>query len=190
MAAANPALSRREVKEIAFAWEGRDKSGKMVKGEIKATGEAVVQSTLRRQGINVTRIKKARRGIGGKVTDKEVTLFTRQLATMMKAGVPLLQAFDIVRKGHANPAVGKLLMDIKADVETGSSLNQAFRKYPVHFDALFCNLVGAGEAAPRRRKERRSSGNSGCGWASSILSCMKISSLYRWNGPRRGRRVH
>mgnify|MGYP003334274475 CR=1 FL=1 len=77
------------------------------------------------------------------VTDKDVTLFTRQLATMMKAGVPLLQAFDIVGKGHANPAVGKLLMDIKADVETGSSLNQAFRKYPMHFDALFCNLVGA-----------------------------------------------
>lgn len=147
MAAANPALTRREVKEHAFQWEGRDKTGKTVKGEMRATGEAVVQSTLRRQGISVSKVRKARKRMGGKVTDKDVTLFTRQLATMMKAGVPLLQAFDIVGKGHANPAVGKLLMDIKADVETGSSLNQAFRKYPNHFDALFCNLVGAGEAA-------------------------------------------
>jgi len=144
-AAANPA--RREVKEITFAWEGRDRQGKIVKGDMRASGEAVVQSTLRRQGISVIKIKRQRAGLGGKITEKDITLFTRQLATMMKAGVPLLQAFDIVGKGHSNPAVGKLLLDVKTEVETGSALHQAFRKYPLYFDALFCNLVGAGEAA-------------------------------------------
>ena len=135
-------------KEVVYSWEGTDKKGKRVKGEMKATGEAFVNATLRRQGINVAKVRKSR-GLksGGRVTDKDVTLFTRQLATMMKSGVPLLQAFDIVGKGHSNPAVAKLLGEIKADVETGSSLSQAFRKYPLYFDALFCNLVGAGEAA-------------------------------------------
>lgn len=135
-------------KEVSYSWEGTDKKGKRIKGEMKASGEAFVKATLRRQGVNVLKISK-RSGFksGGKVTDKDVTLFTRQLATMMKAGVPLLQAFDIVGKGHNNQAVSKLLGDIKADVETGSSLSQAFRKYPLYFDALFCNLVGAGEQA-------------------------------------------
>ncbi|MCB4810483.1 type II secretion system F family protein [Methylovorus menthalis] len=135
-------------KEVTYAWEGTDKKGKKIKGEIKASGEAFVNATLRRQGITVTKIKK-QSGLksGGKVKEKDVTLFTRQLATMMKAGVPLLQAFEIVGKGHNNPAVSKLLGDIKSDVETGSSLSQAFRKYPLYFDALYCNLVGAGEQA-------------------------------------------
>jgi type IV pilus assembly protein PilC len=144
-AAANP--GRRDVKEVTYSWEGRDRSGKIVKGDMRASGEAVVQSTLRRQGIAVIKIKRQRAGMGGKISEKDITLFTRQLATMMKAGVPLLQAFDIVGKGHANPAVGKLLLDVKTEVETGSALHQAFRKYPLYFDALFCNLVGAGEAA-------------------------------------------
>lgn len=135
------------IKEYVFAWEGKDKTGKVMRGEMRAGGQAVVQTTLRRQGVLVTKVKKQSFKRGGKITEKDITLFTRQLATMMKAGVPLLQSFDIVGKGHSNPAVSKLLMDIKADVETGSSLNQAFRKYPLHFDALFCNLVGAGEAA-------------------------------------------
>lgn len=135
------------VKEFTFAWEGKDKTGKVIRGEIRASGEALVQATLRRQGILVTKVKKQAFKRGGKVTEKDITLFTRQLATMMKAGVPLLQAFDIVGKGAANQAVSKLLMDVKADVETGSSLNQAFRKYPLHFDSLFCNLVAAGESA-------------------------------------------
>ena len=112
-----------------------------------ANGEALVSATLRRQGIKVDSIKKQRARSGGKVSDKDITLFTRQLATMMKSGVPLLQAFDIVGKGHDNAAVSNLLMSIKADVETGSSLKQAFEKHPLYFDALFCNLVGAGEAA-------------------------------------------
>ncbi|TXI96727.1 MAG: type II secretion system F family protein [Burkholderiaceae bacterium] len=134
-------------KDQLFAWEGKDKQGKTVRGELRAQGEAVVNATLRRQGIVVTKVKKKSYSSGRKITDKDITLFTRQLATMMKAGVPLLQSFDIVGKGHANPSVAKLLMDIRSDIETGTSLNQAFRKYPLYFDALFCNLVGAGEQA-------------------------------------------
>ncbi len=134
-------------KEFVFNWEGKDRSGKTLRGEIRAPGQNVVQATLRRQGILVQKIRKQRMRGGGKVTDKDITLFTRQMATMMKAGVPLLQSFDIVGKGASNPAVTKLLHDVKTDVETGSSLAAAFRKYPLYFDALFCNLVAAGEQA-------------------------------------------
>ncbi len=134
-------------KEQVFTWEGKDKTGKTVRGEMRAGGEAVVNVTLRRQGIMATKIKKKVYRSGKKVTEKDLTLFTRQLATMMKAGVPLLQAFDIVGKGHANPSVSKLVLDLRADIETGTSLNMAFRKYPLYFDPLFCNLVAAGEQA-------------------------------------------
>jgi len=147
MATAAAARSRDKIKEYTFLWEGKDKSGRLIKGETKAGGEAVVNSTLRRQGIQVVKIKRLRSGFGGKVSDKDITFFTRQLATMMKSGVPLLQAFDIVGKGHSNPAVARLLMDIKNEVETGNSLTMAFRKYPLYFDQLFCNLVAAGEQA-------------------------------------------
>ena len=139
--------SARQVKESIFAWEGKDKTGKIIRGEIRAGGEAIVNVTLRRQGILVTKIKKKTFRSGKKISEKDITLFTRQLATMMKAGVPLLQSFYIVAKGHANPSVSKLVQDIRADVETGTSLNQAFRKFPLYFDPLFCNLVGAGEQA-------------------------------------------
>ncbi|SDW85217.1 type IV pilus assembly protein PilC [Nitrosomonas eutropha] len=139
------ATSEKKVKEFNFIWEGKDKTGRAIKGEMRVAGTVVVTSTLRKQGIRVTKITKAR--AGGKITDKDITLFTRQLATMMKSGVPLLQAFDIVGKGHSNRAVGKLLMDIKSEVETGSSLANAFKKHPLYFDSLFCNLVAAGEAA-------------------------------------------
>ncbi|HEU4645286.1 MAG TPA: type II secretion system F family protein [Burkholderiales bacterium] len=134
-------------KEFTFLWEGRDKGGKVVRGELRSVSETAVNATLRRQGIIVQKVKKQKLGGGGKVTDKDITLFTRQLATMMKAGVPLLQSFDIVSKGATNPAVGRLLTDVKTEVETGSSLAAAFRKYPLYFDALFCNLVAAGEQA-------------------------------------------
>jgi len=134
-------------KEFIFSWEGKDKGGKVVRGEIKAVSETAVTATLRRQGVMVQKVKKQKRGGGGKVGGKDISLFTRQLATMMKAGVPLLQAFDIVGKGSPNPAVSKLLFEIKTDVETGSALAAAFRKYPLYFDALFCNLVQAGEQA-------------------------------------------
>lgn len=135
------------VKENTFLWEGRNKDGKTVRGEMRAASESVVQTTLRRQGITGAKVKKVRFKSSGKITDKDIALFTRQLATMMKSGVPLLQSFDIVGRGHSNPAVGKLLLDIKSDVETGSSLSQAFRKFPLQFDALYCNLVAAGEQA-------------------------------------------
>lgn len=144
---ATAAKSKARIKESAFLWEGRNKDGKTVRGEMRAASESVVQSTLRRQGVINAKVKKVRFTSGKKITDKDIALFTRQLATMMKSGVPLLQAFDIVGRGHANPSVSKLLLDIKADVETGSSLSQAFRKYPLQFDALYCNLVGAGEQA-------------------------------------------
>lgn len=141
-------MAAKQTKEVTYAWEGTDKKGKRIKGEMRASGDAFVKATLRRQGIsNVKVSKQSSLKSGGTVTEKDVTLFTRQLATMMKAGVPLLQSFEIVGKGHSNPAVAKLLGDIKSDVETGSSLSQAFRKYPLHFDALFCNLIGAGEQA-------------------------------------------
>ncbi len=139
------ARADKRVKETNYSWEGKDKSGKVFRGEMRAAGTVVVKTAMRRQGIRITKIKKTQSG--GTISDKDITLFTRQLATMMKAGVPLLQAFDIVGKGHTNRAVAKLLMDVKSDVETGSNLADAFRKYPLYFDALFCNLVGAGEAA-------------------------------------------
>src|SRR5262245_12997666 len=147
MATAATASPRDKIKEYTFLWEGKDKAGKLVKGETRAGGEHVVMSQLRRQGISVLKVKRQRGGGTGKVTDKDITLFTRQLATMMKAGVPLLQAFDIVGKGHSNPAVARLLMDIKTEAETGSSVKQAFEKHPLYFDALFCNLICAGESA-------------------------------------------
>ena len=147
MATAAAASIAKGPKEFVFAWEGKDKAGKTIRGELRAVSEAAVNATLRRQGIMVQKVKKQKRAAGGKVREKDIALFTRQLATMMKAGVPLLQSFDIVGKGASNPAVAKLLMEIKADVETGSPLASAFRKYPLHFDALFCNLVAAGEQA-------------------------------------------
>lgn len=140
------AQTEKKPKEFNYAWEGTDKTGKKVKGEMRAAGPVIITSTLRRQGIKITKIKKAQ-SRGSRITDKDITLFTRQMATMMKSGVPLLQAFDIVGKGHSNPSLSKLILEIKADIETGNNLTDAFRKYPLYFDALYCNLVGAGEAA-------------------------------------------
>jgi len=147
MATATATARRADVREFNFTWTGTDKANKTVRGEMRASGEAQVNATLRRQGIKVVGIKKQKLSGGGRITDKDITLFTRQLATMMKSGVPLLQAFDIVGKGHTNAAVARLLMDVKTEVETGSSLKQAFEKHPLYFDALFCNLIGAGEQA-------------------------------------------
>ncbi|MCU0972365.1 MAG: type II secretion system F family protein [Burkholderiales bacterium] len=139
--------AKKEAQDITFVWEGQDRTGKTVRGEVRAPGEALANVILRRQGIRVRKLKKQRLGRGRKVTDKDITFFTRQLAVMMKSGVPLLQAFDIVAKGHSNPAVQRMLMSIKLDVETGSNLAQAFAKFPLQFDPLYCNLVRAGEAA-------------------------------------------
>ena len=140
------AVAARDIKDFIFDWEGKDKAGKAVRGEVRAGGEAMVSATLRRQGILVTKVKKRRMGGGRSIKQKEIAVFTRQLATMMRAGVPLLQSFDIVARGSTNPRMTKLLNDIRVDVETGTSLSAAFRKHPLQFDALYCNLVEAGEA--------------------------------------------
>ncbi len=134
-------------KDQLYLWEGKGKDGKIIRGELRAQSEALVNTTLRRQGIAVRKVTRQKLKRGGKIKEKDITYFTRQLATMMRAGVPLLQSFDIVGRGHANPAVARLLLEIKADVETGTSLSQAFRKHPLYFDALYCNLVSAGEQA-------------------------------------------
>ena len=130
-------------KEFVFEWEGKDKNGKIVRGEIRAGGEAMVSATLRRQGILIRKVKKRRTSGGRAIKPKDVAVFTRQLATMMRAGVPLLQSFDIVARGSSNPRLTKLLTDIRTDVETGTSLSSAFRKHPLYFDSLYCNLVEA-----------------------------------------------
>jgi type IV pilus assembly protein PilC len=136
-----------KTQDFIFEWEGKDRTGKVVRGEMRAGGEAMVGASLRRQGILVQKVKKRRMRSGGSVKGKDIAIFTRQLATMMRAGVPLLQSFDIVARGSTNPRVTKLLNDIRGDVETGTSLSAAFRKHPLYFDALYCNLVEAGEAA-------------------------------------------
>ena len=133
--------------EFVFVWEGKDKSGRIVQGELRAQSSASASASLRRQGVMTTRIKKKKIGRAKRISEKDICFFTRQLATMLKAGVPLLQAFDIVARGHANASVSRLLLDIRGDVETGTSLAQAFRRYPQYFDALFCNLISAGEQA-------------------------------------------
>ena len=130
-----------------YEWEGKDRQGKPARGEVRAAGENQVQAHLRRQGLVPLKIKKQRLGSGKAIKAKDIALFTRQLATMMQAGVPLLQSFDIVGRGHANPNVARLLNNIRTDVETGSSLSAAFRKHPQQFDNLYCNLVEAGEQA-------------------------------------------
>jgi type IV pilus assembly protein PilC len=113
---------------------------------MRAGGEAAVNALLRRQGIMVTRVRKRRLSGGRAVGQKDLAIFTRQLAAMMKAGVPLLQSFDIVGRGATNPRLARLVNDIRSDIETGTSLSAAFRKHPMVFDALYCNLVEAGEA--------------------------------------------
>lgn len=143
---ATAAVSK-SIKEFVFEWEGKDRGGKQVRGEIRAAGENQVKSSLRRQGVLPTKIKKRKMRSGKAIKPKDIAIFTRQLATMMKAGVPLLQAFDIVGRGNPNASVTKLLNDVRTDVETGTSLSSAFRKYPLYFNALYCNLVEAGEAA-------------------------------------------
>ena len=140
------ALAAKRAPDFIFEWEGKDRTGKLVRGELRAGGEAAVSASMRRQGIMVTKVKKRRLSGGKSIGGKDIAIFTRQLSTMMKAGVPLLQAFDIVGRGSTNPRMTRLLNEIRGDVETGTSLSSAFRKHPQYFDALYCNLVEAGEA--------------------------------------------
>jgi len=138
--------AKQRIKDIVFEWEGKDKNGKSVRGEMRAGGEAMVSASLRRQGVMVSKVKKRRMSGGKAIKQKDIAVFTRQLSTMMRAGVPLIQSFDIVARGSTNPRLTRLLTDIRSDVETGTSLSAAFRKHPLYFDALYCNLVEAGEA--------------------------------------------
>lgn len=142
-----PTSDSSKTKEFVFQWEGKDRAGKLVRGETRAAGEKQVQASLRRQGIILTSIKKRRLSSGKRIKTKDIAIFTRQLATMMKAGVPLLQSFDIVGRGNPNASLARLINDIRTDVETGTSLSAAFRKHPMYFNDLYCNLVEAGEAA-------------------------------------------
>ena len=133
-----------------FLWEGTDRKGKKIKGKTMAADEATVRADLRRQGVVPTRIRKQRKGLfagGGTITTADIAIFSRQLATMLGAGIPLVQAFEIVGAGHDNAAMQKLIMAIKSDVEGGSSLAEAIQKHPLYFDDLFVNLVEAGEQA-------------------------------------------
>lgn len=134
----------------AYTWEGVDKQGKKVKGEMQGASVAIVNATLRRQGINPLKVQKTRKPFlkrKKKITAKDVAVFTRQLSTMLLAGIPVVQSFDIVGKGHENPSMQELLLAIKQDVESGTNLTQALSKYPLYFDSLYCNLVQAGEQA-------------------------------------------
>ncbi len=147
MATATTATRKSDVREHTFLWEGVDRNNRQVRGEMKAASETVVTSNLRRQGIRVTKLKRQTFRGGRRVTEKDVTFFTRQLATMLKAGVPLLQSFEIVARGHSNARFSRLMMDVKSRIEAGSSLADAFRQHPAQFDQLYCNLVAAGESS-------------------------------------------
>ncbi len=138
-------------KSVMFAWEGMDKNGKRVKGEMSGTSDSLVKAVLRRQGVNPLKVKKkAKPLLGGgkkKIKTKDITVFSRQLATMMSSGVPLVQAFEIIGRGHENAGMQELIMGIKADVESGGTLADALAKRPRQFSELYVNLVAAGEQA-------------------------------------------
>jgi type IV pilus assembly protein PilC len=133
---------------VIFIWEGVDRKGARVKGEAQASNEILLKADLRRQGINPLKVKKKSKPLfakGKKIIAKDIAIFSRQLATMMSAGVPLVQSFEIIGRGHEKPAMQELLMSIKADVESGTALAHSLERHPKYFDDLFCNLVDAGE---------------------------------------------
>lgn len=143
-------MAEKAQKLDVFVWEGVDKKGKKVKGETQAASIAFVNATLRRQGINPLKVQHRKTALikrKKKIQPKDVSIFTRQLATMIQAGIPVVQSFEIVGKGHENPSMQELLMSIKEDIESGTAMNLALAKHPLYFDALYCNLVAAGEAA-------------------------------------------
>ena len=144
-------MAQAAVKLSMFTWEGVDRHGKRVKGEMSGQNDALIKAQLRRQGVNPLKVKKKSKPLfgesSGKITTKDITVFSRQLATMMSSGVPLVQSFEIVGRGHENKAMQQLIMGIKADVEAGGSLNEALSKHPRQFSELYINLVVAGEHA-------------------------------------------
>ncbi|MGL4667441.1 MAG: type II secretion system F family protein [Saezia sp.] len=139
-------LAKKDTSTTFYQWVGKDRRGRVVKGETSARGEAAASAQLRRQGISVTKIRKLRKSQGRKIKTADITLFTRQLSTMMKAGIPLIQSFDISAQGHPNANMARLLESIRKDIESGSSMASAFRKHPMYFNDLYCNLIEAGEA--------------------------------------------
>jgi len=148
MAPAATATVKAVKREVPFAWEGRDKRGARIKGRSLAPDEQTLRAELRRQGVAPSKIRKQRQGRkGGKPNPADIAVFSRQLATMLAAGIPLVQSFEIVGAGHEKPAMQKLILDVKADVEGGTSLHEALGKHPLYFDDLFVNLVEAGEQA-------------------------------------------
>src|SRR5580765_467309 len=148
MAPAATASVKTIKRDIPFQWEGRDKRGARIKGKSLAPDEQSLRAELRRQGVAPSRIRKQRQGRrGGKVNAGDIAIFSRQLATMLAAGIPMVQAFEIVGAGNEKPAMQKLVLDVKADVEGGTSLHEALGKHPLQFDDLFVNLVEAGEQA-------------------------------------------
>ena len=144
-------MATKTLKQSIFTWEGLDKRGQIVKGETSGPSIAMVKAILRRQGVNPTRVKKKSKPLFGggttKIKPKDISIFSRQLSTMMNSGVPLVQAFEIIGKGHANKGMQTLMASIRTDIESGSNLSDALRKHPLYFDDLFCNLVNAGEHA-------------------------------------------
>ena len=148
MAPAATAAVKTLKRDIPFQWEGRDKRGSRIKGKSLAPDEQTLRAELRRQGVAPSRIRKQRRlRSGGKVNAADIAVFSRQLATMLTAGIPMVQAFDIVAQGSEKPAMQKLILDVKADIEGGTSLHEALAKHPLYFDDLYVNLVEAGEQA-------------------------------------------
>jgi type IV pilus assembly protein PilC len=145
-----PPRKKAHIKSYVFTWEGTDKKGARLSGESRGTDTNMVKADLRRQGVTPLKVRRKPTSIFStkkKITSADVTVFSRQLATMMSAGVPMVQAFDIVGKGHDNPSMQELILTIKADVEGGTSLADSLKKHPIHFDDLFVNLVRAGEHA-------------------------------------------
>ena len=141
-------LTTGKVDEFVFEWEGRDRQGRIMRGEARAAGENQVQAALRRQGLSQVRIRKRQVGRGPRIRPKDIALFTRQMATMMKAGVPLLQSFDIVGRGNPNPNLARLLNDVRMDVETGTSLSAAFRTATAI--SASCGVSSGERSSPRR----------------------------------------
>ena len=148
MATAISATLKTPKPDVPFLWEGRDKRGQRVKGNAMAPDESAVRAELRRQGIVASRVRRKRDGLkGGKVKPADIAVFSRQLATMLIAGIPMVQSFEIVASGVDKPSLRNLILAVKADVESGTSLHEALAKQPLYFDDLFVNLVRAGEQA-------------------------------------------
>ncbi|MGK9048194.1 type II secretion system F family protein [Stutzerimonas chloritidismutans] len=141
-------MAQKAIRTSVFTWEGTDRKGGKVKGELSGVSPALVKAQLRKQGINPQKVRKKSAslfGAGKKIKPMDIALFTRQMATMMKAGVPLLQSFDIIGEGFDNPNMRKLVDDLKQEVAAGNSFATALRKKPQYFDDLYCNLVDSGE---------------------------------------------